>query len=329
MYLMPSIWNRSGPKGTAASARTRIRTRIGRLTCGLAASLTALGLAAVLPAAVASAAPPPPAAGVAPGAAAESAGLIDLFYTAADGTVWTLTAGGTPGTPTQVGTGKVIGGVSAFSAAGALVVFGEGTDHQLWWATRVHGAWGAWTSLGGNLSSKPGAVFRGPSSADYSVFVRGTDGAVWARDHSAAGWGAWHSIGGQLLAGTGPSAAFLGGTFVLVVGTNKELFIAHAGVTGFSAAGGQTTTSPALTAITGALVGFARGTDNAAYFHRFLSTSPGWHLMGGNLTAGLAAVAAGSTTYTFGLGTDSQVYRNIGTWTAYPPTFSGWVKVTG
>lgn len=100
-------------------------------------------------------------------------------------------------------------------------------------------------------------------------------------------------------------------------------------MTGFAAAGGQTTSSPALTAITGAAVGFARGTNNAGYYHRFLSSSPGWHAMGGALSAGLGAASAGTTTYTFGLGTDSQVYRVTGAWASYPPTLSGWVKMTG
>jgi hypothetical protein len=291
--------------------------------------LAALGLATAF-ATAAYAAPPPPAPGVVPGAAAESTGAIDLFYTATDNTVWTAEASGTPGMLNQVSNGKLISGVSAFAEGTDVYAFGEASDHAVWWAFRgVHGAWTNWSSLGGNVTSKPGAVFRGPSSDDYSVYARGTDGAVWARDHTTAGWGAWHSVGGNLLAGTGPAAAFLNGTFVLVVGTNKQLYIAQVGVSGFSAAGGQTTADPGLTAITGALVGVVRGTDNHGYYHRFLSTSPGWNAMGGSFGSGLTAVALGSTTYTFGLGTDDQVYRSIGTWTTYPPKLSGWTKVTG
>jgi hypothetical protein len=283
--------------------------------------VAAVGLATVS-ATMASAAPPPPAPGIAP--AVVRAGETDVFYTAADKTVWTLVPGGTA---TQVSNGSVLGAVSGLYN-GSLILFGEGTDHQLWFATRVHNAWSNWASLGGNLTSQPGAVFRGSTDV-YSVFARGADGTVWARDHSSSGWGAWHSIGGQLLAGTGPSAAYLSGTFVLVVGTNKQLYIAHAGVTGFTAAGGQTTVSPALTTIPAALVGFARGTDNVAYYHRFLDTSPGWHKIGGAFTSGLgAANVGGSSTNTVGLGTDSQVYLSTGNWSAYPPTFSGWVKVT-
>ena len=54
--------------------------------------------------------------------------------------------------------------------------------------------------------------------------------------------------------------------------------------------------------------------------------------MGGGLTSSLAAargmVAGKATTYTFGLGTNNQVYEKIGTWAAYPPAFSGWIQQT-
>ena len=201
----------------------------------------------------------PPAAGVAPSAVAESTGVVDLFYVAPNGTVWTGPVHGMTGALQQVSNGKVISAVSGFFGAGVVAIFGEGTDHQLWWTTRVNGTWAPWSSLGGNLTSQPAAVFRGPFN--YSVYIRGSNGAVWARDHSTAGWSAWHSIGGQLYGGTGPTAAFLGGTWVMVVGANRQLYIAQLGLTGFTPAGWSTTTSPALIAIPGALVGFARGTE--------------------------------------------------------------------
>jgi len=234
---------------------------------------------------------------------------------ATDHTVWTGAAAGTPGPLTQVGNGRLVGGPSAITAETVQeFVFGRGTDHALWWASQFKdGSWSNWTSLGGNLESKPGAVCRGPSDQDYSVFVRGTNAAVWELDHTTAGWGAWHSIGGRLLEGTGPAAAVSNGaTFVLVVGTDKQLYIQRLGVTGFIPAGGQTTADPGLATISGALVGFVRGTNGVGYYHRFLNTSPGWHSMSGVFTSGFTAVGVGSTTYMFGLGTNSQVYRNIG-----------------
>ncbi|HEX3750609.1 MAG TPA: hypothetical protein VHW06_08615 [Streptosporangiaceae bacterium] len=307
----------------AISARKR-----GQRLAAVLASAGVVSLAAIIPATAASAAPPPPAKGIDPSVAAATAG-VSLFYTAADGTVWTAAAGGTPGTPTQVSNGKVASAVSAITAGTSTIVFGTGSGGAVWMATRTGGKWSNWTSIGGSVTSKPGAVFQGPNAADYAVFARGPSGAVWGRDHTTAGWGPWHNDGGNLLAGTGPAAAAISGTYLLVVGTNKQLYIAHAGVTGFTSAGGQTTVSPGLTSVPGALVGFVRGTNNVGYYHKFLSTTPGWHAMGGVFGSGLATAALGTTTYTFGLSSGTGVYRSIGTWTTYPPKLGGWVKVAG
>ena len=119
---------------------------------------------------------------------------------------------------------------------------------------------------------------------------------------------------------------------MLVVGTNKELYLAHAGVTGFGPVGGQTTVSPALTTVPGALAAFVRGTDSAAYYHRFTCHVTGLAQDRRRFTTGLAAAnttVGSATTYTLGLGTDSQVDLSTGHWATYPPTFTGWVKVTG
>jgi hypothetical protein len=293
-------------------------------------------VAAVLAAGSASAqTAPPPAPGVTPAAAV---GGVDpyLVYTAAGGSVWIKDFG--TGRVTSAG-GRLVSGPSAIEDGGSLLVFGQGTDNQLW-VNSCNGlsSCGSWLPLGGDITSKPGAVFRGPYSADYSVYARGANGAVWGRDHTMAGWGGWHSLGGNVLAGTGPAAAYLGGTYVLAVGTDRQLYIAEAGATGFVPAGGSTTASPGLTAIPAAqgapaaLVGFARGLDSVGYYHRFLSSSPGWHSMGGRFSSGLAAAtrvqAAIPDSLTFGLGTDNRAYVNSGTWTAYPPRFGGWNPVS-
>lgn len=339
--------------GAGRGGRRRVRTVLATLAgAGLAAVLTAGSASASVmspgsasagvasagsktagTAAAAQVTPPPPAPGVAPSTAVAETNVM-LFYTATDGSVWLRNL-----TNRQYSTagGRLVGAPSAIAEGTSIFVFGRGTDNQLWVnACNLSGSCGSWMPLGGTLTSKPGAVLRGTGVADYSVYARGADGAVWGRDHSSSGWSAWHSLGGQLLAGLGPSAAQLGGTYVLVVGTNHQLYITEAGVTGFTPAGGQTTASPALTAIGSvngtppALIGFARGTDNVGYYHRFLSTSPGWHTMGGRLTSGLAvstqsaAIAPTPTTFTFGLGTDNRIYENAGTWGLYPPSFTGW-----
>jgi hypothetical protein len=322
----------TGQRPTARAVRVTELTskRARRLAAGVTALVASLGVAAlaIIPATTASAAPPPPAKGIDPGVSAAASG-VSLFYTAADGTVWTASAGGTPGTATQVSNGKVAGAVSAITAGTSTIVFGTGSGGAVWTATRTSGKWSNWTSIGGNVTSKPGAVFQGPNVADYAVFARAPSGAVWGRDHTSAGWGPWHSDGGNLLAGTGPSAAAISGTYLLVVGTNHQLYISHAGVSGFVAAGGLTNASPGLTSVPGALVGFVRGTNNVAYYHKFLSTTPGWHAMGGVFGSGLAAAAVTTTTYTFGQGTGTGIYRATGTWATYPPKLSGWVLATG
>ena len=72
-----------------------------------------------------------------------------------------------------------------------------------------------------------------------------------------------------MLAGTGPTAAYLTGTghiYVGVVGTNRQMYLKVANLSaGFFSIGGQTTASPALTAISpSTLVAFSRGTTAPA-----------------------------------------------------------------
>jgi hypothetical protein len=161
------------------------------------------------------------------------------------------------------------------------------------------------------------------------VYARGADGAVWSRDHTASGWSAWHDLGGLLYPDTGPAAAYANGTYVLAVGLDEQLYVAQSGVTGFRPVGGRTTASPALTTAGDALIGFARGADNAAWYHRFTADSPGWHSMGGIYTSGLGASNDLSTlpntpvTYTVGLGLDSHVWMCQMNWGTYPPKW-GW-----
>ena len=166
-----------------------------------------------------------------------------------------------PSTPTRVG-GHLVGGPSAVFDGNAIVIFGRGTDNRLW-AVSCPSVMvcGRWQPLGGVITSMPGAV--GKSRMVYSVYARGADGAVWGRDYNH-GWGRWYKVGGRVLAGTGPAAAYLGGTYVMVVGTDKQLYIEKQGVTGFRPAGGRTTASPALTMVFGTAGARTRWWDSPA-----------------------------------------------------------------
>jgi hypothetical protein len=347
---------------SAGSAITGKMRRWRPLACATAA-VTAAGLSAGLSAVFATAATAagsdaPPAANVAPGAYIGSAGNLNVVYTGTDGGVWEKQVG-SASFATSLG-GRLISAPSPILPGSTRIVFGEGTDHALW----VKTGGGAWTSLGGNITSKPGAA--GSNASTYRVYARGVDGAVWARKHTSSGWSDWYSVGGQVLAGTGPSAAVgpstdrlsaSNGSFnVLVAGTNHGLFLATDGVTGFSSAGGATNASPALVydSNSSSLEGFAQGTTGAGYCARLApKPSPTWKSMGGVLTSGMgatapptkadAAQAAASPSSAptsspspsatmriaswaaFGLGTDSQVWGQSGT----DNTPSGtWTRVT-
>jgi hypothetical protein len=277
----------------------------------------------------------PPAPGVTPGVAVTSGTWVDMFYTATDRTVWILEGVGTSPLPVPYG-GRLVSAPAAIWTGSAEIVFGRGTDNQLWYS-QVGDVYGVWRALGGKLTAGPGAVSLGGGS--YAVFVRGTDGAVWQRVYNGAACGPWQSLGGRVLPGTGPTAAYLTGNghlYVGIVGTNGKIYLKVANRPGgFFSIGGRTTASPALTAISpSTLVAFSRGTNGAGYYNRYTETGGAgrWRSIGGRLTSGLAAgagvVTGKPTTYTFGLGPDNQVYENAGTWASYPPTFSGWVQIT-
>lgn len=322
----------------------RWRRLLARSSMAVVVALAGMCLSTVF-AAAAPDPPPvitPPAPGVTPGTAAGTDTGVDMFYTATDGVVWVLqNVGHCPpygcGLPVPYG-GRLVSAPAAIWTGSAEIVFGEGTDHQLWY-NQLGGVFDTpWYPLGGRLTAKPGAVSLGGGA--YAIFVRGADGAIWERVHSATAWQPWQRIGGHVLAGTGPTAAYLSRTghiYVGVVGTDRQMYLKVANrSTGFFSIGGQMTADPALTAISpSTLVAFSRGTNGAGYYNRYTEAEglTGWQSIGGRLTSGLAAssdtMAGQPTTYTFGLGTDSQVYEKIGTWATYPPSFSGWSGITG
>lgn len=273
----------------------------------------------------------PPAAGISPGTEwAPGASLPDVLYTASDGSVWIQQELDTLAVPYG---GRLIGAPAPLATGGAIVNFGRGTDNQLWYNRVTTGFSQPSYPLGGRLTARPGVASLGGNA--YAVFVRGTDGTVWERVYNGSTWANWQGIGGQVLAGTGPTAAYLTGSrqlYVAVVGTNHQVYLKVAnGSGGFFSIGGQTTADPALTAISSTtLAAFCRGTNGAGYYTRYTAAggAAGWRSMGGKLTTGVAAVSGTvsgkTTTYTFGLGTNSAVYGDTGTWTSSSPSFSGW-----
>jgi hypothetical protein len=277
---------------------------------------------------------PPPQAGVMPGGTYVGSSLVTAYLQGGEVWVKDLASGNYFDTGAYQSGGALVTGPSVIPSGNDVLVFDVGANHQLYVDSCTLAAdCSGWSSLGGDITSKAGAVFQGPNVADYSVYARGTNGAVWGRTHTTAGWGSWEQVGGNLRPGTGPAAADLNGTYILATGTNNELYLAEIGHFGFEPVGGITTASPGL-AVTAAssagqaaLVGVARGTDNQGYYHRFLSSSPGWHGMGGTFSTGLSVAneAWTTTTTAFGLGSDSQLYAGTQSWATYPPRLYSWI----
>src|ERR1700753_1519416 len=315
---------------TSRRPQGRWRTRI--VLAGLAGAALATALVAGATAAGA-AAGHHPAASTAPGGAYVGNSLV-MAYTGSDHTV--LVKDLANGVTFNVG-GNLTAAPALAPSGSDVLIFGPGTNHQLYFKScTLAGSCSGWVSLGGSVTSKAGAVFEGPTVADYAVYARGGNGAAWGRTHTTAGWGAWRSEGGNLLAGTGPAAADLNGTSLWVVGTSTQMSLAGPGEGAFTPVGGQTASSPGLAATAApsggqaALVAVARGSNGAGFYHRFLSNSPGWHSLGGNWNSGLsvAGLAGTTTTTTAGLGIDNSVYAGTQSWATYPPTLFAFVKET-
>jgi hypothetical protein len=224
-------------------------------------------------------------------------------------------------------------------ASDELAVFGRGTDNALWWTHQTASGWIRWQSLGGVLTSKPGAATS--EFGDHGklvVFARGTDSQIWYRSLGANGWNAWKAMGGNLLPGTGPAAAYDDNVHLIVaaVGIDKAVWL-FADFTGFGFAegvlGGRTTSDPGLAFVHGTAqapnarlaVVFVRGTDGALWAKQVslpVSTVNGaWNSLGGRLTSGAGADSSGLT-YVFALGTDNQAWMRGGAW----PSLSGWTR---
>jgi arylsulfotransferase ASST len=79
-----------------------------------------------------------------------------------------------------------------------------------------------WQSLGGVLTSKPGAASWAPDRLD--AFVRGSDQQMWHTFFTGGQWGGWEPLGGVLT--TGPAAVSWGSgrLDVFVRGTDQQLW---------------------------------------------------------------------------------------------------------
>ena len=319
---LPAAAQAAGPPGPGAGPGVRAFGGIAGRTASPAAPLQA--------------APVPPLAGDTP-AVAWTGGAFIFDYTGSDKHDYEAPLAA-PAQATSL-SGTLVGGPGlAFSPAplGPEVVgpFARSGDNALWWHT---GGSPAWISLGGTLTSRPGATAGALSVTGgeaLDLVVRGPGGAVWDRELTHTTDRSWRSLGGGTLAGSGPAAVNVGGTlYVLAIGTTGSVWVnkstdgAH--WSGWRSLGGRGSgdvgaTSPAP----GVGVVFVRGGDGTVWYNEFAGTtagvSRGWHSLGGTATSGVGAGSApGGSTSVLVLGSSGHIWKRTGTW----PNLAGWALV--
>jgi hypothetical protein len=145
-----------------------------------------------------------------PTAVVDTTGRIAVFALGTDNGVWTrsqITAGADNYSGWTTIGGKGTGDLAVvqtypqqhypFSTA---YLFMRGPDNALWYSSTSDASapWGQWVSLGGVLTSAPGAGVN--SNNQTTVFVRGGDNALWYRQISFPGSGFkdWVTLGGSM-----------------------------------------------------------------------------------------------------------------------------------
>ncbi|MFJ4849660.1 glycoside hydrolase family 27 protein [Streptomyces sp. NPDC088733] len=163
--------------------------------------------------------------------------------------------------------GAILGQPAAYGSAGGRIdVFVRGTDDATYLRTfsgGTSGTWGAWQSIGGQITDAPGVAFRGPG--DWTIFARGADGLIWQTGPA----GAWSSVGAPGGAATygRPSAVTdsAGRTHVAVRTADDSIWERVRSASGtwsdWTSLGGTVSGSPTLVAAGSSVYLFARAAD--------------------------------------------------------------------
>ncbi|HSH60744.1 MAG TPA: glycoside hydrolase family 6 protein, partial [Acidimicrobiales bacterium] len=95
-------------------------------------------------------------------------------------------------------------------------------DNALWHKAWDGSRWSGWSSLGGYLTSAPGAV--SSASGRLDVFLRGGDNALWHKAWDGSRWSGWSSLGGYLTSGPDAASPAAGMLDVFVRGGDNALW---------------------------------------------------------------------------------------------------------
>ena len=173
------------------------------------------------------------AASSGPDADHRAAGSVDIFARGTDNGLWHTWSddnGDTFAAWESLAAGQTLtSDPAADSWAGGthLDVYARGTDNSLlhrWWD--LGSGWSNWESLGGVLSSSPGAT--SCANGHIDVFVLGADGGVWRKGYNGTSWSDWTWLGGSWT--SAPAGVCRAGTNTIDVfarGTDNALWLTN------------------------------------------------------------------------------------------------------
>jgi spore germination protein YaaH len=183
-----------------------------------------------------------------------------------------------------------------------------------------------WNSLGGMLTSGPGASTWSATRAD--VFVRGADNALFQNTWNGTAWSGWTNLGGAVTSDPGAVSWSTNRIDLFARGTDNTLYHRFSdGVhwSSWESLGGVLSSSPGVSSwAAGRLDVFVRGSTNAM-FHKWWTgtTWSGWEDLGGTLTSAPEAMSWGANRIdVFARGTDNGLWQkswNGTQWGAWQP----------
>lgn len=186
-------------------------------------------------------------------------------------------------------------------------------------------AFSGWESLGGTLTSAPGATSWAPGHLD--VYARGGSNELQHRWYTN-GWSAWEGLGGVLTSAPAAESWSQGRVDVFARGTDNALwhrFYAN-GWSSWESLGGVLSEGPAVASWSqGRLDVFVPGTDRAVW-HRFYDGRwSEWESLGGVVTepVGVASWAPGRLDV-FARGTDNALWHKF-----FENGWSAWESLGG
>jgi alpha-galactosidase len=175
--------------------------------------------------------------------------------------------------------GRFTGQPAAYASAGGRVdVFVRGTDGRAYRRTLLHGRWGRWQDLGGQLADAPAVAWQGPD--DWTLYATATGGGLTSRG-PRTGWSALAAPDAPPLSGRPAAAVDSAGTTHLAVRTADDALwtrtrAADGTWSAWSSLGGTVSGSPTLVAAGGAVHLLVRASDYTLWRRDYSETSGSW-----------------------------------------------------